>query len=112
VLARIGTYSYSIYLWHMPFTLPVMVRISARVGLWESPLHLAMSVGIYVLLAVGLGAVMYQLVERRALGLRERFCPSQASAIELPSAGTGGGEGEPLFGQDGAEPERELQPAM
>jgi peptidoglycan/LPS O-acetylase OafA/YrhL len=110
-LARIGAYSYSIYLWHMPFTVPLIMHLRNHVGLWSSPLHYPVIFAIYAAMAIGLGALMFHLVERPALALRERVCPAQAA----PRADAGeASEPEPLEddGSSLADPAAGLQPAL
>lgn len=82
-LARIGACSYSIYLWHMPFTVPILTRLGAKLAtathLWGSPVYYPVMLALYFALSILLGAVMYQVVERPVLAMRERFFPSTAA---------------------------------
>ncbi|CAB3753857.1 acyltransferase family protein [Paraburkholderia solisilvae] len=64
-LQLLGRWSYSIYLWHWPLT--VLIRYL------DLPSHDPMVITIGLALSVLLGFVSYELVERRAAGLRERF---------------------------------------
>jgi peptidoglycan/LPS O-acetylase OafA/YrhL len=117
-LARVGSYSYSIYLWHMPFTVPVVIRLQNHLGLWQSPLHYALMMAIYIAASVGLGAVMYHAVELRALALRERWFSAQPQPKQAPARHTAQAEpGESDAGHepmDGSAlgPAGEFQPAM
>jgi peptidoglycan/LPS O-acetylase OafA/YrhL len=76
-LARVGAYSYSIYLWHMPFTMPIVMSVERRIGLWDSPLHYGMTMVIYIAASIALGALMYHTIELRSLALRDRWFPAQ-----------------------------------
>jgi peptidoglycan/LPS O-acetylase OafA/YrhL len=111
-MARIGAYSYAIYLWHMPFTVPIVMRARGHLGMWGSPLHYPILMALYALLAIGLGALMFHLIERPALTLRERWVPAQrrtpavadaepieteASAMEEPEIADGSGELQPAM---------------
>ena len=79
VLAKIGERSYSIYLWHMPFSVPLVLKLQTRLGLWTSPLHTAMMTGVYVAVAIGIGSMMFALIEAPAVALRERWFPSRSN---------------------------------
>ncbi len=79
VLAKIGERSYSIYLWHMPFSVPLVLRLQTRLGLWTSPLHNALMMGVYVVVAIGIGSMMFALIEAPAVALRERWFPSRSN---------------------------------
>lgn len=113
-LARIGTYSYSIYLWHMPFTVPIVMHLRGHIGLWGSPLHYPLMLAVYACLAIGLGTLMFHLVEWPALALRERFFPAQPTArrpreIDAVDADA---EAEPAMDDSAIDPATGLQPAM
>ena len=82
VMSWIGRRSYSIYLWHMPFSVPVVNRILARVGLWNSPMHDVIAMAIYAGVCVGIGSIMYALIEFPAMAIREKLAPSTNAAIE------------------------------
>jgi peptidoglycan/LPS O-acetylase OafA/YrhL len=76
-LAKIGFYSYSIYLWHMPVKVwltPILVRILglSRDYLVESSLYLVLSLLV--------GILMARLVELPVLALRDRWIPSMTSS--------------------------------
>jgi peptidoglycan/LPS O-acetylase OafA/YrhL len=75
LLAFVGFYSYSIYLWHLPYFAVV------RGAFGERPL----GVVLYYTGSIGIGVLMARLVELPALRLRERWCPTPASATTLPA---------------------------
>jgi peptidoglycan/LPS O-acetylase OafA/YrhL len=77
LLAMIGARSYSIYLWHMPFTVPVVLKLQTHLGFWESRWHYAMMMAIYTVVAVGFGSIMYALIEAPGVMLRDRWFPSK-----------------------------------
>jgi len=65
-LARLGVYSYSIYLWQQPFT-----AIYDALGKW--------SFGVaFAAIALAVGVIMAKLVEFPALKLRERLIPKDS----------------------------------
>jgi peptidoglycan/LPS O-acetylase OafA/YrhL len=112
-MARIGAYSYAIYLWHMPFTVPIVMRARGHLGLWGSPLHYPILMALYALLSIALGAMMFHLIERPALALRERLFPAQGKAAKPLAQAEAEAEAEPVSQEpqilDGS---GELQPAV
>ncbi len=68
-LAYVGFYSYSIYLWHLPF---LAVCRSGYAGLRLVSL-------LYYAGAIGLGVATAKIVELPALRLRERWLPDEAA---------------------------------
>ena len=82
-LAVIGARSYSIYLFHMPFTVPIVMRIRAQIGLWDSPWHYPVMASIYAALAFALGSFMYFIIEAPSVAIRERLFPSRSHG-EVP----------------------------
>jgi peptidoglycan/LPS O-acetylase OafA/YrhL len=72
VLARIGFYSYSIYLWHYPISTIAMPNLLPTGAVW-----LRLSVYVALCLIVGVGAAF--LVEVPFLRLRDRLFPSRSS---------------------------------
>ena len=68
----IGTYSYSIYLWHLLIRRPVL-KLAMHFSGWLEGLILF--AGSY-LVAIALGVVMAKLIEWPALRLREKLIPA------------------------------------
>jgi len=78
LLALVGTYSYSIYLWHMPLATASSKYIWNRFLNPEEPWSLILLSIIYGLTAIGIGMCLYMAVERPALSIRDRFFPAMA----------------------------------
>jgi len=72
-LARIGFYSYSIYLWHMYLAPRVLHYQVTFFAFW-----------FYVIGSVSLGILMANLIEMPFLAMRERVVPSQKT-VETPA---------------------------
>jgi len=70
-LARVGFYSYSIYLWHMAVRALTALYLPARIG-WTATL------ATYFVASVVLGIVAARLIEIPFLRLRDRVLPSRA----------------------------------
>jgi peptidoglycan/LPS O-acetylase OafA/YrhL len=91
VLAYVGTYSYSVYLWHVPVVSHVMGAVLAVTGVRFGQTLLN---GLYLGLSIGCGILMARIVEFPALALRDRLFPGvsgativmQAPKIQAPSA--------------------------
>jgi peptidoglycan/LPS O-acetylase OafA/YrhL len=75
-LAAIGAFSYSIYLWHMPFAQRMALFLVRPIP--EGPYRHATLMGVYVVAAMGIGVVLYLLIERPALVVRDRMFPPTA----------------------------------
>jgi peptidoglycan/LPS O-acetylase OafA/YrhL len=90
-LAAVGTYSYSIYLWHMA------VRNWFVPWLGEAGLSWGARSAIYVAGALVLGVAMAKLVEMPTLRIRDRWYPSRVAGGANPAPA--------------AEPGRRLAPA-
>jgi peptidoglycan/LPS O-acetylase OafA/YrhL len=82
--AQIGVWSYSIYLWHQPAAQFIAPKVRTKLfsflirrhfDPWHSQFQYLMSAIIFFAFAVGIGAVMYYLIERPSLILRERWLP-------------------------------------
>jgi peptidoglycan/LPS O-acetylase OafA/YrhL len=74
----IGFYSYPVYLWHVDLAqTPVRAALAKGALRGLAPeLAWGVSMGIYLLLAVGAGVVLGRLVEAPALALRDRLFPA------------------------------------
>jgi len=70
--AHVGTYSYSIYLWHAPFLLYVPVFLRKFVHVQPSGMAVT---GVFILGCFVLGIAMAKLIELPVLQLRDRFFP-------------------------------------
>ena len=79
-LVVIGTYSYPIYLWHLPvreFALPAVARM---VG----PLSLAGSAAVYLVGSIVVGMGLGKLIELPFLRLRDAWFPSRSGGLATP----------------------------
>ncbi len=74
LLATIGTYSYSIYLWHIPVRFWLSGPIAQKLNL--SP---GESLALYFGSSLLAGGLMAHLIEWPALALRDRWCDSRNS---------------------------------
>ena len=84
--AKIGLFSYSIYVWHLSFghhaAQAFMGHLGSRAptGSWGW----IISTAVYVISAIGAGFVLAKLVEFPALALRDRLFPSLGRAVVAP----------------------------
>ena len=82
VIAYVGLYSYSIYVWHEPYGQAVIKRlIQASSG--ETPYGFAL--GAFIIASVVLGVVSYRLIETPSLRLRDRLFPTRFKGPESTS---------------------------
>jgi peptidoglycan/LPS O-acetylase OafA/YrhL len=81
-VARLGIYSYGIYLWHISAERPVDWVLA------HSPRAMvpAVSLALPFVLAVVMGVVATKAVELPALRLRERLVPSRVPEARIPNA--------------------------
>jgi peptidoglycan/LPS O-acetylase OafA/YrhL len=78
-VARIGFYSYPIYLWHIDATRPVtMLLRRGALESWPIDVRWLVAFAAYVALAFVGGAIVGKLVDLPSLALRERLFPPRA----------------------------------
>ena len=81
-VARVGGYSYSIYLWHLPVLGYFMTWVEDTLGMrlpwWPRTL-----IGVTACIVFGIG--ISQLVEYRVLRFRDRVFPSRSRPLEPPA---------------------------
>lgn len=77
--AAIGTYSYSIYLWHMP-----VLRWIVRQPTSQLPLDWMIYAALYLGAAVLIGIVAATVVEYPVLRVRDRWYPSTPKRVAVP----------------------------
>lgn len=80
-IAFMGTYSYTIYLWHMTFgqTLPKWFLNHHWLSS-HAELHWVITTALYIIGSTMAGVVLGRLVEFPALALRDRIFPSRSGA--------------------------------
>ncbi|HLK61113.1 MAG TPA: hypothetical protein VKU00_31415, partial [Chthonomonadaceae bacterium] len=82
-LAYIGTFSYSIYIWHLDFIMHPIQRacdngwLNGLPGTVRWPLMML----LYITTAIVVGILTAKLVERPSLVLRDRLFPTRADAL-------------------------------
>lgn len=79
-VARIGTFSYSIYLWHLFFPHLLTTGLSP----WDRELSFWEFFALYLSLAMLLGIGMAHLVELPVLAIRDRIWPSSMDRRSVP----------------------------
>jgi peptidoglycan/LPS O-acetylase OafA/YrhL len=72
-VAAIGVYSYSIYIWHVPFGQAVGWQMGQIVNRDPSVATYLLSVSLFLVFAIGWGILMYRVVEAPALYVRRRL---------------------------------------
>lgn len=75
LMATIGAYSYSIYLWHMAVH---WWGVSLVQRAWGTPLGFGAGAAVYLIGSLALGVVMAKAVEVPALRLRDQWFPPRA----------------------------------
>ena len=90
-MSKMGTFSYSIYLWHVPMAMVFMGLNSWLTAHHSNPGQYSLFV-IYLAASVGFGVATAKLVEFPVLRLRDRYIPRRSvSTLE------GSGEQEPAY---------------
>ena len=84
-LAFVGTYSYSIYLWHVPVEIFGLRAIRAMSPVVLNP---ALLTYIYVAISIPLGILMAHIIEFPALKLRDRLFPRNSGLVTPDHAET------------------------
>ncbi len=77
-LAALGSYSYSIYLWHM-FVKRALSYLR-KTGWFELPYPLELA--LYVAASLAVGVAMAKLVEMPVLRVRDRYWPGHGAALD------------------------------
>lgn len=79
-IAYIGSHSYSIYLWHIPYARWVLPRVECMAGqYWSWPVYFA----LYFIGSQFFGIIMGLLVEFPVLRLRDRWFPSRVRPLTI-----------------------------
>src|SRR5208282_3285029 len=84
--AYVGTHSYSIYLWHVPFLVAVSVFLRKVV---HTQLPSILLSGVYVLGSCALGILLANLIEFPILRLRDRLFPALQKPVITNAANQG-----------------------
>jgi peptidoglycan/LPS O-acetylase OafA/YrhL len=79
-LATVGTFSYSIYLWHLPVQIWLIPMIEGAIG---APLHWYAYAAVYLVGAMLLGIEAGRLIEYPALRIRDRLYPAEVPRCGL-----------------------------
>jgi peptidoglycan/LPS O-acetylase OafA/YrhL len=82
-LARVGEYSYSIYLWHLPVNYWIAPWILKQMGV---PVSWFLYANTYLFGSIALGILMAKVLEVPMLRLRDRLFPGQVRAVAAAPA--------------------------
>ena len=77
-IAKIGFYSYSIYLWHIMVLQYILPYIREKVGI---AIPLRVEFIYFVFISVVIGILISKIVEMPALAIRDKYFPRRAAAI-------------------------------
>jgi peptidoglycan/LPS O-acetylase OafA/YrhL len=90
MLAAIGVFSYSIYLWQYDLgRLPVHNHLLVYLPRHPAMLYWLVATAAYLGCAVAAGAIMARVIELPVIALRNRMFPARASAVALPQERVG-----------------------
>lgn len=85
-IGKLGTYSYSAYLWHGPFVVLGMSYFRTRfASIWNNWVDLLVCFTCTWIL----GIVTARIVEMPVLRLREHYCPAPVTTVRIPSLDNG-----------------------
>jgi peptidoglycan/LPS O-acetylase OafA/YrhL len=79
IVAWIGVYSYSIYLWHFVFAGPFV--IAKVIPLLPDAFKFAFGMSIYLVLAILNGVIFARLIDVPVLAFRNKFFPSRTAIL-------------------------------
>lgn len=83
LIARIGVYSYTIYLWFGILGAKPTEEIFRRIPLVNPTLNWLCQFSTFLVFSILGGVLMAALVDKRALKLRDRFFPSRSNILPL-----------------------------
>ena len=87
VVARIGTYSYCIYLFHGDvLRQPISFHLVPRLAGLPTTAIFVLATSLYIIASVALGAALTWLIEQPSLAVRERFIPRSSRGQRDPAA--------------------------
>jgi peptidoglycan/LPS O-acetylase OafA/YrhL len=78
-IARVGAFSYSIYLWHMPVHDWATPMVEGLIG---GPVSWGPYAGVYLVGALGVGMAAAKGIEYPVLLVRDRLFPSRLSVAD------------------------------
>lgn len=84
-LARIGSYSYSIYLWHVPVAVWGLHRLHK---IWPKKTGTVTDFVLYLIASIGVGIFMANLIEFPVLKLRDRLFPARNTNLTTALKGS------------------------
>ena len=82
-LAKLGTYSYSIYIWHMPVRESILPQFYRLISPLFSPISWQVNLLSYILGSIIFGLIMANIIEYPILIVRERWFPDKMPDNDL-----------------------------
>ena len=79
-LARLGTYSYSIYVWHMPVRGLILPQFHKLISSPLGGISWQLNLLLYILGSVTFGVIMANIIEYPMLFVRDRYFPDDNTA--------------------------------